>query len=154
MGRQFGKRYHNKAWWRHQIETFSASLAFVWGINRSPVNSPHKGQWQGSLVFSLICAWTNGRVNNGYAGHLRRNRAHYDVTVMGLLLWYVARIEIKSSGTLLHKYIRLHALRCLWSGVISNHIKAYCHVYGVRSSRPRRRFSYQMALCHWKRLNH
>ena len=43
-------------WWRHQMETFPASLAFVWGIHRWPVNSPHKGQWRGALVFSLICA--------------------------------------------------------------------------------------------------
>ena len=33
-------------------------------------------------MFSLICAWTNGGVNNRYAGDLRRHRAHYDVTVM------------------------------------------------------------------------
>ena len=33
-------------------------------------------------MFSLICAWTNGRVNNRDAGDLRRHRAHYDVTVM------------------------------------------------------------------------
>ena len=29
---------------------------FVWGIPRSPVNSPHKGQWRGALIFSLTCA--------------------------------------------------------------------------------------------------
>ena len=29
---------------------------FVWGIHRSPVNSPHKGQWRGALMFSGICA--------------------------------------------------------------------------------------------------
>ena len=29
---------------------------YVRGIHRSPVNSPHKGQWRGSLMFSLICA--------------------------------------------------------------------------------------------------
>ena len=28
---------------------------FVWGIRRSPANSPHKGQWCGALMFSLIC---------------------------------------------------------------------------------------------------
>ena len=33
-------------------------------------------------MFSLICAWINGSVNNHEAGDLRRNRAHYDVTVM------------------------------------------------------------------------
>ena len=33
-------------------------------------------------MFSLICAWINGRVNNHEAGDLRRHRAHYDVIVM------------------------------------------------------------------------
>ena len=33
---------------------------FVRGIHRSPVNSPHKGQWRGALIFSLICIWING----------------------------------------------------------------------------------------------
>ena len=33
---------------------------FVRGIHRSPVNFPHKGQWRGALIFSLICAWING----------------------------------------------------------------------------------------------
>ena len=54
----------------------------VQGIHRSPVNSPHKGQWRGALIFSLICAWINGSVNNREAGDLRRHRAHYDVIVM------------------------------------------------------------------------
>ena len=34
------------------------------GIHRSPVNSPHKGQWRGALVFTLICARINGWINN------------------------------------------------------------------------------------------
>ena len=55
---------------------------FVRGIHRSPVNSPHKGQWRGALMFSLISAWINGWVNNGEAGDLRRHPAHYDVIVM------------------------------------------------------------------------
>ena len=55
---------------------------FVLGIHRSPVNSPHKGQWLGALMFSLICVWINGWANNREAGDLRRYRAHYDVTVM------------------------------------------------------------------------
>ena len=41
-------------------------------------NSPHKGQWRGALAFSLICAGTNGWVNNLDAGDLRRHRAHYE----------------------------------------------------------------------------
>ena len=63
--------------WKH----FSRYWAFVQGIHRSPVNSPHKGQWRGALMFSLICAWINSWVNNCEAGDLRRYRAHYDVTV-------------------------------------------------------------------------
>ena len=55
---------------------------FVRGIHRSPVNSPHKGQWRGALMFSLICARINGWVNNGEAGDVRRHRAHNDVNVM------------------------------------------------------------------------
>ena len=41
---------------------------FVRGIHRSPVNSPHKGQWHGALMFSLICDWINGWVNDHEAG--------------------------------------------------------------------------------------
>ena len=55
---------------------------FVRGIHRSPVNSPHKGQWRWALMFSLICVWINAWVNNREAGDLRRYRAYYDVTVM------------------------------------------------------------------------
>ena len=55
---------------------------FVRGIHRSPVNSPHKGQWRGALIFSLIGGWMNDWVNNREAGDLRRYRAHYDVSVM------------------------------------------------------------------------
>ena len=67
-------------WWRHQMETFSELLAFCAG--RSPVNSPHKDQWRGALMFSLTCAWTNSWANNGDAGDLRRHRAHYEVIIM------------------------------------------------------------------------
>ena len=43
------------SWWRHQMESFSALLAIC----------PHKGQWRGALMFSLICAWINRWVNIG-----------------------------------------------------------------------------------------
>ena len=45
----------------------------------------HKGQWRGALMFSLICAWINGWVNNGETGNLKRHRAHYDVFQWSLL---------------------------------------------------------------------
>ena len=41
-----------------------------------------RGQWRGALMFSLICVWINGWVNNHEAGDLRRYRAQYDVTVI------------------------------------------------------------------------
>ena len=64
--------------WKH----FPRYWPFVRGIHRSPVNSPHKCQWRRALMYSLICAWINGWVNNREAGDLRRHRARYDVTVM------------------------------------------------------------------------
>ena len=64
--------------WKH----FPRNWPFVRGIHRSPVNSLHKGQWRGALMFSLICVWINDWVNNREAGDLRRYRAHYDVIVM------------------------------------------------------------------------
>ena len=67
--------------WNH----FPCYWPFMWGIHWSLVNSPHKGQWRGALVFSLICAWTNGWANNRDAGDLTRHHVHYDVTVM--LTW-------------------------------------------------------------------
>ena len=66
--------------WKH----FPRYWPFVRRIHRSPVNSPHKGQWRGALMFSSICVWINGWVNNREAGDLRRHRAHYDVMVMYL----------------------------------------------------------------------
>ena len=65
--------------WKH----FTRYWPFVRGIHRSTVNSSHKGQWRGALVFSSICAWINGWVNNREAGDLRHHLAHYDVIVMG-----------------------------------------------------------------------
>ena len=83
---------------------FPRHWPFVRGIHRSPVNSPHKGQWRGALMFSLICTRINGWVNNGEAGDLWRHRAHYDATIMGFCLfssyqsglphWQWARVRI------------------------------------------------------------
>ena len=63
--------------WKH----FPRYWPFVWAIHRSPVNCPHKGQWHGALMFSLICAWINNWVNSREDGDLRRHRAHYDIIV-------------------------------------------------------------------------
>ena len=64
--------------WKH----FPRDWPFVRRISSVPVNSAHKGQWRGALMFSLICTWINCWVNNLKAADLRRYRAHYDVIVM------------------------------------------------------------------------
>ena len=75
-------KWQSESWWRHQMETYPRYWPFVRGIHWSPLNSPHKGQWRGALMFSLICAWINGWVSYRGAGNLRRHIAHHDVTVM------------------------------------------------------------------------
>ena len=73
------RSYHDDViTWTH----FPRCWSFVRGIHRSPVNSSHKGQWRGALMFSLICVWINAWVNNHEAGDLRRYRTHYDFTLM------------------------------------------------------------------------
>ena len=64
--------------WKH----FPQSWPFVREVHLSPVDSHHRGQWRGVLVFFLICFWTNGWVRNRDTCDLRRHRAHYEVTVM------------------------------------------------------------------------
>ena len=78
----FGEIHDDVIKWKHSPRYWP----FVRGIHRSPVNSPHKGQWRGALMFSLICIRINGWVNNREAGDLRRHRAHYNIVVMDLLL--------------------------------------------------------------------
>ena len=85
--------------WRHddviKWKHFLRYWPFVRGIHRSLVNSPHKGQWRGALVFSFICVRINGWVNNRKAGDLRRCCAHCDVTVMEIY-----EFHLNNSGSL------------------------------------------------------
>ena len=77
-------------WWHDDViewKHFPRYWPFVRGIHRSPVNSSHKGQWRGALMFSLIWARINGWVNKGEAGELRRYRPHYDVNVMIMFVY-------------------------------------------------------------------
>ena len=48
----------------------------------SPVTCECPFQRRGTLMFSLVCAWTNGWVSNRDTGDLRHHRAQYDVTIM------------------------------------------------------------------------
>ena len=86
--------------WKH----FPRYWPFVRGIPLSQVNSPHKDQWRGALMFSLIRSWINTRVNNREADYLGRHLAHYDVIVM-----------IRVSEILFNSRITL--LVCIWEMV-------------------------------------
>ena len=70
--------------------------------------SPHKGQWHGALMFSLICAWINRGVNNREANDLRRYRAHYNVIVM-----HTTRSAINDDNVGIMKTLRISWPRLL-----------------------------------------
>ena len=74
--------YDNVMKWKH----FPRCRSFLKGNHWSLVYSPHKGQWHGPLMYSLIYAWTNAWVNNREASDLRRHCAHYDVTEMSFAI--------------------------------------------------------------------
>ena len=74
--------------------------SFERGIHPSPVDSPHKGQWRGALMFSLLCARTNGWANNWDACDLRRHCAHFDVTVMMCILYNDIGRSVRIKGAL------------------------------------------------------
>ena len=133
-------KLENVSWWRHQMENFPRYWPFVRGIHRSPANSPHKGQWRGALMFSLIRAWMNGWVNNCKAGDLRCQRAHYDGTVIfcklsamlfrprcikhfGWLHWLTIRRVEHSSW-----------LKQLWRRSKCNMLERYCGFSGAYCS--------------------
>ena len=78
---------------------------FLWGIHRSPVNSLHRSQGRGALMFSLIYAWINGWVNNREAGDLRRHHAHYGVTVIIQYKYSVGFWSLISTLQCLRNYI-------------------------------------------------
>ena len=92
--------------WKH----FPRYWPCVRGIHRSPVNSPHKGQWRGALMFTLIWDWANGWVNNPDAGDLRHHRAHYDATV----IWWSKATVVQT--------VACHLMTPVWTNVDSSWI--------------------------------
>ena len=85
------------SWWRHQMERFFVSLGLCAG--NSPVTGEFPSQRPVTRSFDgffFICAWTNGWVNNRYAGDFdfRRHHAHCDVTVMSMLVLEMISMHI------------------------------------------------------------
>ena len=98
-----GVQENPSTWWRHKMKHFPRNWLFVMGIHRSPLDSPHKGQWREAFMVSLMCAWTNVRANNRNAGNLRRHDAHCDVTVMKsqfMLCWWSLRSKFVMNGNI------------------------------------------------------
>ena len=95
---EFSCYYDDVIKWKH----FPRYWTFGWEI------IGHR--WRGALVFSLICAWTNGWVNNRDAGDLRRHRTQYDIIVM-----WLSRTELpKIIETLPTLHSQCHG--CCWRG--------------------------------------
>ena len=112
--------------WKH----FPCYWTFVRGIHWSLVNSPHKGRWCGALMFSLICAWTNGWVNSWDAGDLRCHCTHYDVTVMEpMLTCYHLGPQKSTSSFLLHaKILSVKSRTNLFSSNVFIHRGRVMHI--------------------------
>ena len=73
-----------ETWWRHQMETFSSSLALCAGNSPATGEFPTQRPVTRSFDVFFIYAWINDWVNNRAAGDLRRHRAHQDVIVMDI----------------------------------------------------------------------
>ena len=145
--------------WKH----FPRYWPFVRRNHRSPVNSPHKGQWRGAFIFSLICARLNLWVNNREAGDLRRHRDHYDVIEM---IYHILQGSVTGTGVIvvfflchevalydMHKVDRYHKQSR------NNSENAYIHIIcGVhRTNTEMLRCVWWLQNVHtktgWKRLN-
>ena len=125
------------SWRRHQMETFSALLALCAGNSLVTGEVPHKGQWHGALMFSLICAWINAWVNNREAGDLRRHHAHYDDIVM----WHChPYIYLISFPTFYAEYIPQIVHTVLWSVFLWLIIPKYGITYCPAITYPKHRF--------------
>ena len=121
--------------WKH----FPRYWPLVRGIHRSPVNSPHKGQWRGALVFFLIFTWTNISVNNPDVGGLWRHRAYYDVIVMTNYRYVISSVGAhgltKSAATVFTNLVsRATALAGVnGSSIVSEEWFIWLHKQGFQS---------------------
>ena len=136
--------------------------AFVRGIHRSPVDSPHKGQWRGALMLSLICAWTSDWANNRDAGDLRRHGAHHDVTLMKRYCCALTNTHQNPDVADIHGGLQIHAKERPsstgspfyegWFVVVS--VRDYIRIFLRQSQSPGRFVLGQVFIvCHrWKQI--
>ena len=71
---------------RHMMTSWNGNIfrvtGHLCGEFTGPGESPAQRPVTQNFLFSLICAWIKGWVNNRKAGDLRRYRVHYDVIIM------------------------------------------------------------------------
>ena len=111
--------------WKH----FPHYWPFVRGIHRLP----HKSQWRGALMFSLICVWINDWVNNREAGDLRRYRAHYVVTVMLYPLKFLPVSKASLHKCNMNEQTQINwaaaGIWLVWTHIYILYIYAYIHLF-------------------------
>ena len=107
------------------------------GIDRSPVNSSHKGQWRGALMFSLICAWLNGWVKQSWGWWFETPSCPlwphckiYPTTCSVPLLTYY---QFGRSFNQIYVKIRSFSLMKLWFQTIHRKMAAIRILYGFWS---------------------
>ena len=79
--------------WKH----FPRYWPFVRGIHRLPVNSPHKGQGRGALMFSLICAGVGGAVRFLVVGTIGQGKDHHGVSSGWSSVWHRSNTGLSST---------------------------------------------------------
>ena len=129
--------------WKH----FPRNRPFVQGIHRSPVNSPHKGQWRGALMFSFTCAWAYSWVNNEDAGYLRRHCSHYDAIVMYTFLSFMGLLLMTYIFSLLKIVNTVHLTNILGGYLFS----IYCVLLWCGTGRFLSYPSRSILNLHWRR---
>ena len=95
-----------KAWWRHQMETFSALLAFC--VGNKPVTGEFPAERPVTQSFGVFFDLRlNKRLSKqSWGWYFRRHRAHYDVTVICLATkWAIAvsPISVRHQRLLIYK---------------------------------------------------
>ena len=86
----------------------SASLAFVWGIHRRPVNSPHKWPVTRKMFpFDDVIMFKPLRFANGYVIYPTLHWVYYDLSMLGLKVNHDCKRElrpIRTSSRVLYKW--------------------------------------------------
>ena len=111
------KEEANIPWWRHQMETFSASLAICEGNSTVTGEFPAQRPVTRSFDVFFDPRLNNGWVNNREAGDLRRHCARYDFTAMLTFAWPL-------------RFIRPHTILFCYTASISVSIKGNPFVTG------------------------